>query len=323
MTTAVSELAIDLGTANTLVYADGRQIVDAPSVVALDPDRRVVAVGQPAKAMLGRAPKGLRVIRPLSSGVVNDLEACGLMLGALLHHIRASRRARIVVSVPLDTTQVERQAVAAVCERITSQAPRRVLDEPVAAAIGSGLPVDQPRASLVVDVGDGITEAVVMSCGGIVTSSSLRVGGSDLDRALETHLRNVHKLAIGELTAERLKIALGAAEDGSSDGHDRGCVEVGGLDRATGRPRRVVCPTEELWKALDDPITSIVTVVRNVLERIPGDLASDLIARGLVLTGGTALLGGLADRLAKETGLEVRLAPDPLRSVLLGNVSFL
>jgi rod shape-determining protein MreB and related proteins len=313
VSSTVSELAIDLGTASTLIHADGRLVAEAPSVVAIAAGR-VVAVGHAAKGMLGRVPSGVRVVRPLAGGVIGDLEACTLMLGAMLDPIRRGRRTRVVVSVPLDTTEVERHAVAAVCERLGA-APRTLIDEPLAAAIGSGLPVAEAQASMVVDAGEGITEAAVLSCGGVVASCSVRVGGGDLDRALAGALRSDHGLAVGEVTAERLKLSLGC-DDGSD-------LAVGGMDLASGRPRRLTVARSEILAAVKEPLDRVVDAVRTGLERTPAELSSDLVEQGMTLTGGTALLPGLADRLHRETGLRVQLAPDPLRSVLLGNAALL
>lgn len=312
---AVAELAIDLGTANTLVHADGRVVVDAPSVVAVGPRRRVVAAGHDAKAMLGRAPRGIRVVRPLAAGVVQDLDACGLLLGALLAPLRRSRRTRLVVSVPLDTTAVERHAVAAACERI-GPAPQTVVDEPYAAAVGAGLPVDAPVASMLVDVGEGITEAVVLACGGVVAAASQRVGGADLDRALLSLLRLHHGLAVGDTAIERVKLGLALLEEDAP-------VAIGGLDLVSGRPRRLDCPRHELAAGLEEPLCRVVDTVRTALERTPPELSADLTTRGLTLSGGTALLPGLAERLRDAIGVPVHLAPDPLRSVIHGNAALL
>ncbi|HSY16022.1 MAG TPA: rod shape-determining protein [Jatrophihabitantaceae bacterium] len=313
------DLAVDLGTANTLVYARGRGILlNEPSVVAVDTTTgAVLAVGLEAKLMIGRTPGTIRAARPLRHGVIADYELSSEMLRYFVRKVLQRRSVftgpRVVVCVPSGITGVEQRAVS---EAVYAAGARRVhiISEPMAAAIGAGLPVNQPAGSMVIDIGGGTTEVAVLSLGGIVASTSLRVAGDALDDAIVEHVRANFSLLIGERTAEELKISIGAAFPVT--GPQR--AEIRGRDIATGLPRNVTVSGDELRKAMDEPIARIVGAVRATLDRCPPELAGDLVSRGIVLTGGGALLRGLAARLQHEIGVPVLVADRPLDSVVLG-----
>ncbi len=312
------DLAVDLGTATTLVYARGRGVVlDAPSVVALDTRTgEVLAVGADAHRMIGRTPERIVALRPLRDGVIADFDATEQMLRLLLGSVqRRSRLAgpRVVVCVPSGVTGVERRAV----EEVTSHAGARevhVVEEPMAAAIGAGLPVHEPVGSLVVDIGGGTTEVAVISLGGVVTAVSERVAGDELDDAVVQHVKKQHGLLLGERTAEAIKEGVGSAFPLP----DEPVVEIRGRDLVSGLPRSVVVPAAEIRQALEEPVLSIVDAVRATLDRTPPELVSDVAERGVVLTGGGALLKGLDERLRVETGMPVRVAERPRECVALG-----
>ena len=316
------DLAIDLGTANTLVYARGRGILlDEPSVVAYDTSARaVVAVGAQAKLMLGRTPGHISAIRPLRDGVIADYEVTAEMLRYFVRKVLRRRGSltgpRVVICVPSAITSVERRAVS---ESAYAAGARRVhiIAEPMAAAIGAGLPVNQPAGSMVVDIGGGTTEVAVLALGGIVASTSLRVAGTALDLAIVDHVRSEFALLVGERTAEELKISVGSAfpVNGARN------AEIRGRDVGTGLPRNVTVSSDELRKAMDGPITRIVAAVRTTLDRCPPELAGDLVSRGIVLTGGGALLRGIDARLQHEIGIPVHVADRPLDSVVLGTAT--
>ena len=316
------DLAIDLGTANTLVYARGRGILlDEPSVVALDvQNNAVVAVGAEAKRMIGRTPDQIRAIRPLRDGVIADYEVTAEMLRYFVRKVLRRRGAftgpRIVVCVPSAITSVEQRAVS---ESAYAAGARRVhiIQEPMAAAIGAGLPVNQPTGSMVVDIGGGTTEVAVVALGGIVASTSLRVAGNALDLAIVDHIRTEFSLLIGERTAEELKISVGSAFPVA--GVRR--AEIRGRDVGTGLPRNITVSGDELRKAMELPLGRIVAAVRTTLDRCPPELAGDLVQRGIVLTGGGALLRGLDARLHHEIGIPVLVADRPLDSVVLGTAT--
>ncbi len=316
------DLAIDLGTANTLVYARGRGILlDEPSVVALDvQNNAVVAVGAEAKRMIGRTPDQIRAIRPLRDGVIADYEVTAEMLRYFVRKVLRRRGAftgpRIVVCVPSAITSVEQRAVS---ESAYAAGARRVhiIQEPMAAAIGAGLPVNQPTGSMVVDIGGGTTEVAVVALGGIVASTSLRVAGNALDMAIVDHIRTEFSLLIGERTAEELKISVGSAFPVA--GVRR--AEIRGRDVGTGLPRNITVSGDELRKAMELPLGRIVAAVRTTLDRCPPELAGDLVQRGIVLTGGGALLRGLDARLQHEIGIPVLVADRPLDSVVLGTAT--
>jgi len=312
------DMAVDLGTANTLVYVRGRGIVlDEPSVVALDQRTgAIVAVGTSAKQMLGRTPDGIVAIRPLKNGVVSDFETTERMLRYFIQKVHGRRtlaKPRLVICVPGGITAVEQRAVkdagyAAGARRVF------VIEEPMAAAIGAGLPVHDAEGSMVVDIGGGTTEVAVISLGGIVTSISARVGGDQLDDAIIHHVKKEYSLLLGERTAEDIKIRLGSAFPTRNEPQ----AQVRGRDLISGLPRTVVLTAEEIRRALNDPVTAIVDAVRTTLDRTPPELAGDVMDSGIVLTGGGALLKGLDERLRHETGMPVTVAEDPASCVALG-----
>jgi rod shape-determining protein MreB and related proteins len=316
-----SDLSIDLGTANTLVYVRGKGIVCCePSVVAVHkaaPNvNRVLAVGKEAKEMLGRTPGNIVAIRPLKDGVISDFEVTEAMLSYFIrkvHNRKAFVRPRIIVAVPFGITQVEKRAVK---ESATSAGAREVylVEEPIAAAIGAGLPITEPTGNMIVDIGGGTTEVAVISLAGIVYSTSIRVAGDRMDEAIIQHLKRKYNLLIGERTAELIKITIGAAYP---DDEDRKML-VKGRDLVAGIPKTIEISSEEIRKALSDPINSIVEAVRMTLERTPPELSADIIDKGIVLAGGGALLKNLDVLLREETGLPVIVADDPLSCVALG-----
>lgn len=323
MALGTRDVGIDLGTVNTLVWGRGRGVLlREPSVVAVDEATgRVVAVGEEAFRMIGRTPGGVTARRPLREGVVADYALTEAMLRHFLQRAGAGRgllRPRVMLSVPSDITTVERRAVV---EAALQAGARQVLliEEPVAAALGAGLDVTEPAATMVVDVGGGTTDVALLSMGGVVMSRSVRVGGNRMDEAVARFVRQQFNLVIGERAAEELKIRLGTAVP---ERRDDGCT-VRGRDAATGLPRTVYLTAAQIHAALREPLAEIVAAVRWVLERTPPDLAADLLDRGIVLTGGGSLLRDLDLLLARETGLPVRLADDPLASVVLGTAQCL
>ncbi|HEY2166485.1 MAG TPA: rod shape-determining protein [Jatrophihabitantaceae bacterium] len=316
------DLAIDLGTANTLVYARGRGIMlNEPSVVAVDTTTNaVVAVGAEAKRMIGRTPGHIVAVRPLQDGVIADYDVTAEMLRYFVRKVLRRRGAftgpRIVVCVPSGITSVEQRAVS---ESAYAAGARRVhiISEPMAAAIGAGLPVNQPSGSMVIDIGGGTTEVAILALGGIVAATSLRVAGDAIDTAIVDYVRSNFSLLIGERTAEELKISVGTAFPVSGPKN----AEIRGRDMATGLPRNVTMSGLELRKAIEPPVTRIVAAVRSTLDRCPPELAGDLVTRGIVLTGGGALLRGLDARLQHEIGVPVLVADRPLDSVVLGTAT--
>jgi len=313
------DLAIDLGTANTLVYARGRGILlDEPSVVAVDTSTNsVVAVGVEAKRMIGRTPGHIRAVRPLQDGVIADYDVTAEMLRYFVRKVLRRRGSfsgpRVVVCVPSGITSVEQRAVS---ESAYAAGARRVhiISEPMAAAIGAGLPVNQPQGSMIVDIGGGTTEVAILALGGIVAATSLRVAGNALDTAIVDYIRAEFSLLIGERTAEELKISVGSAFPTSGPKN----AEIRGRDVGTGLPRNVTVSGDALRKAMDVPLGRITAAVRATLDRCPPELAGDLVTRGIVLTGGGALLRGLDARLQHEIGIPVLVADRPLDSVVLG-----
>ena len=318
-----ADMAIDLGTANTLVYVKGRGIVLAePSVVAIADVRgkkQVVAVGEEAKQMLGRTPGYITASRPLRDGVIADFELAEEMIKHFIrrvHNRRTFASPMIVICVPSGSTAVERRAIQ---ESAESAGARRVhlIEEPMAAAIGAGLPVTEPSGSLVVDIGGGTTEVAVISLGGIVYARSVRVGGDKMDEAIIGYIRRHHNLLIGESSAERIKMELGAAEPRNRC--DEGpCREVRGRDLMNGVPREVMVSQREIADSLAEPVSAIVEAVKVALENTPPELAADIVDRGIVLTGGGALLYRLDQVLRDATGLSVVIAENPLQCVALG-----
>jgi rod shape-determining protein MreB and related proteins len=312
------DLAVDLGTANTLVFVRGRGVVlDQPSFVAMNTESgRFLAVGADAKEMLGRAPAPVSVIRPLRSGVISDFEAAQHLLRTFLlrvHHRKRFVRPRVIVCVPSAVTQVECRAVE---EAALEAGARRVeiVLEPLAAAVGAGLPIDEARGSMVVDIGGGTTDVAVFVLGGVVASANAPVGGDVFDQAVLAFCRKELAIAIGERTAERLKIVGGAA----SPGDRNTLIEFLGRDLATGRPRTVRVHSDALAEGLAEAVATIVDTVVSVFERMPPEIVPDIATRGITLTGGGALLAGLAVRLERECGIRVLVDPEPLSCVVRG-----
>jgi rod shape-determining protein MreB len=318
MTFLGRDMAVDLGTANTLVYVRGRGIVlNEPSVVALNTNNgQVVAVGVEAKRMIGRTPGNIVAVRPLKDGVIADFDVTERMLRYFIQKVhRRTRMAkpRIVVAVPSGITGVEQSAV----KEAGHQAGARkvyIIEEPMAAAIGAGLPVNEPTGNMVVDIGGGTTEVAVISLGGIVTSQSIRIGGDELDQAIITFGKKEHSLMLGERTAEEIKLALGSAFPAKEEPH----AEIRGRDLVSGLPKTVLISAAEVRKAIDEPINLIIDAVKSTLDKCPPELAGDVMDRGIALTGGGALLRGLDQRIREETGMPVHIADSPLDSVVLG-----
>jgi len=318
-----ADMAIDLGTANTLVYVKGRGIVLAePSVVAIADVRgkkQVVAVGEEAKQMLGRTPGYITASRPLRDGVIADFEVAEEMIKHFIrkvHNRRGFASPLIIVCVPSGSTAVERRAIQ---ESAESAGARKValIEEPMAAAIGAGLPVTEPSGSMVVDIGGGTTEVAVISLGGIVYSRSIRVGGDKMDEAIISYIRRSHNLLIGESSAERLKMDIGAASQTDEPGHGP-LREVRGRDLMNGVPREVLVSQNQIAESLAEPVGAIVESVKVALENTPPELAADIVDKGIVLTGGGALLNRLDQVLRDATGLAVVVAENPLQCVALG-----
>ena len=312
------DMAVDLGTANTLVYVRGRGIVlNEPSVVALNTNNgQVVAVGVEAKRMIGRTPGNIVAVRPLKDGVIADFDVTERMLRYFIQKVhRRTRMAkpRIVVAVPSGITGVEQSAV----KEAGHQAGARkvyIIEEPMAAGIGAGLPVNEPTGNMVVDIGGGTTEVAVISLGGIVTSQSIRIGGDELDQAIITFGKKEHSLMLGERTAEEIKLALGSAFPSK----DEPQAEIRGRDLVSGLPKTVLITAAEVRQAIEDPVNLIIDAVKTSLDKCPPELAGDVMDRGIALTGGGALLRGLDRRIREETGMPVHIADSPLESVVLG-----
>jgi rod shape-determining protein MreB len=318
-----ADMAIDLGTANTLVYVKGRGIVLAePSVVAIADVRgkkQVLAVGEEAKQMLGRTPGNISAIRPMRDGVIADFEVAEEMIKHFIrkvHNRRSFASPIIIVCVPSGSTAVERRAIQ---ESAESAGARRVLliEEPMAAAIGAGLPVTEPSGSMIVDIGGGTTEVAVISLGGIVYSRSVRVGGDKMDEAIISYIRRQHNLLIGESSAERIKIGLAAARP-AENGEEGPWLEVKGRDLVNGVPREVTVSNRQISESLAEPVFQITEAVKVALENTPPELAADICDKGIVLTGGGALLNRLDQVLREATGLPVVVAEDALSCVVLG-----
>jgi len=316
-----NDLAIDLGTANTLIYVRGKGIVcNEPSVVAVQKGagggRRVLAVGAEAKKMLGRTPGSIVAIRPLRDGVIADFEITEVMLRYFIqrvHNRKALVRPRIIIGVPFGITEVEKRAVK---ESAESAGAREVylVEEPMAAAIGAGLPVSEPTGNMIVDIGGGTTEVAVISLKGVVITKSVRVGGNKMDEAIVQYIKRKYNLLIGERTAELIKITIGSAYPGN----EIQTMEIKGRDLVAGVPKTVEVSDEEIRDSLLEPINQIVDAVRIALEWTPPELASDIVDKGIVLAGGGALLRNLDVLLREETGLPIMLADDPLAAVVMG-----
>jgi rod shape-determining protein MreB len=319
-----TDLSIDLGTANTLIYVKGKGIIlNEPSVVAIRQDelgsnKRIVAVGAEAKRMLGRTPGNILAIRPMKDGVIADFFVTEKMLQHFIHKVHETNRflrpsPRVLVCVPCGSTQVERRAIR---ESAMGAGAREVylIEEPMAAAIGAGMPVDEPRGSMVVDIGGGTTEVAIISLSGVVYAQSVRIGGDRFDEAIINYVRRNYGSLIGETTAERIKQEIGSAYPGNEMRE----IEVRGRNLAEGVPRSFILNSNEILEALQEPISGIVGAVRTALEQTPPELASDIAERGMVLTGGGALLRNLDRLLMEETGLPVVVAEDPLTCVARG-----
>lgn len=312
------DLAIDLGTANTCIFARGKGIVvSEPSIVAFNTvNGRIEAVGTEAKEMLGRTPGNMTAIRPLKDGVIADFEAAEKML---THFIRKAHkrsgwlRPRVVIGVPSEITQVERRAVKDSAMRAKASEVH-LIEEAMAAAIGAGMPITEAAGNMVIDVGGGTTDIAVISLAGVVYGRSVRIAGNELDEAIIQHARKVHNLLIGERTAEQIKMEIGSAYPLDQ----RMTMEVKGRHLGEGKPKTITMDDEEVRKALSEPVRAMIAAVHDALERIPPELSADILDRGVILTGGGSLLKNLDRRLREETGLPVQLAEDPLSSVVLG-----
>ncbi|MBN1355157.1 rod shape-determining protein [bacterium] len=313
-----NDLAIDLGTANTLVYVKNKGIViNEPSIVAIHKEKRnVLAVGKQAKEMLGRTPGNIIAIRPMKDGVIADFEVTEKMLRYFIqraHNRRIFLRPRIIICVPSGITPVEKKAVrdSALQARASEV---YLVEEPMAAAIGAGLPVSEPSGNMIVDIGGGTTEVAVISLAGIVYSRSLRMGGDEMDQAIVKFIQRKYNLLIGERTTENIKIEIGSA----APLDEEMTMEIKGRDLVAGIPKTLIITSEEIREALMDAVQSIVDVVRTALERTPPELSADIVDKGIVLSGGCALLKKLDVRLREETGLPVTIADDPLTCVCVG-----
>ena len=313
------DMAVDLGTANTLVYVRGRGVVlNEPSVVAINTNTKgILAVGTEAKRMIGRTPGNIVAIRPLRDGVIADFDTTERMLRYFIQKVHKRRhfaKPRIVVCVPSGITGVEQRAV----KDAGYQAGARkvyIIEEPMAAAIGAGLPVHEPTGNMVVDIGGGTTEVAVISLGGIVTSMSIRTGGDKLDLAIISYIKKEYSLMLGERTAEEIKMSIGSAFPMPDEPH----AEIRGRDLVSGLPKTIVVSAEEIRKAIEEPVNAIIDAVKTTLDKCPPELSGDIMDRGIVLTGGGALLGGLDERLRHETGMPILIADNPLHSVAIGS----
>ncbi len=317
-----NDLAIDLGTATTLIYVKGKGIVSCePSVVAVQRDSRggkkVLAVGREAKEMLGRTPGNIQAVRPLRDGVIADFEITEAMLRyfiARAHNRRTLVKPRIIICVPFGITEVEKRAVKESAEGAGAREVH-LIEEPMAAAIGAGLPITEPSGNMIVDIGGGTTEVAVISLAGIVYSQSVRVGGDKMDESIMAYMKRKYNMAIGEQTAERIKITIGNAYPLEQ----QLTMEVKGRDLVAGIPKTVVVNSDEIRESLAEPMNAIVDAVLIALERTPPELAADIVDKGIVLTGGGSLLKNLDVLLREETGLPVMVCDDPISAVVLGS----
>ena len=319
-----NDIGIDLGTATTLVYVKGQGVVLCePSVVAVDRNTHaVLAVGDEAKRMLGRTPGNIVAIRPMKDGVIADFDITEAMLRYFIRKVY--RRIplvspRVVIAVPSGITEVEKRAVKDSAERAGARSPVLLVEEPIAAAIGVGLPIQEPSGNMIVDIGGGTTEIAVISLAGIVYSKSIRIGGDECDQAIMNHLKKSYNLMIGERTAEEVKIKIGSGYPLDEES----TIEVKGRDILAGLPKTITVSSEEIREALSETTSAILEAIRITLERTPPELSADLISRGLILAGGGALLWGLDKLISEETGLPVHIADDPLTAVALGTGRYL
>lgn len=313
------DMAIDLGTANTLVFVRGQGIVlNEPSVVAIDThDNRPLEVGMAAKRMIGRTPSHIQAIRPLRDGVIADFDITEKMLRYFIDKVHTGRfaaRPRIVICVPSGITAVERRAV----EEAAYHAGARktyTIEEPMAAAIGVGLPVHEPTGSMVVDIGGGTTEVAVISLGGIVVSRSIRIGGDEMDDSIIDWVKKEYSLMLGERTAEQVKLAIGSAWPYPNEP----AAELRGRDLVSGLPKTIVLSSQDIREAMEEPVAAVIDAIKYTLDKTPPELAADIMERGIILTGGGALLRGLDHRLVHETGMPIVTADRPLQSVVIGS----
>ncbi len=311
------DLAIDLGTANTLVYARGEGIVlNEPSVIALNQrSGDVLAIGRDAWKMIGKTPSHIVAVRPLRQGAITDFEITERMIRLVLHRAGVSRfnRPRVVICVPSAITAVEQRAVREAARR-AGATEAHLLEQPMAAAIGAQLPIESPVGNMVIDIGGGTTETALISLGGVVALEAVRIGSFDIDAAIQNHVRRVHGIAVGEQTAEQIKVAIGSAWPSDQEYE----AEVRGREMSSGLPRTVVLTSNEVRDAIDEPVTAMVDSVVTCLGSAPPELAQDLIVRGIHLVGGGGMLRGMAERVAAEAHVDVRLVKQPLESVVLG-----
>ncbi len=312
------DMGIDLGTANTLVYIKGKGIVvREPSVVAIQTDtKQVLAVGEEAKRMIGRTPGNIVAIRPLKDGVIADFDITQNMLKYFIKRATSGRSLflpRVVICVPSGVTEVEKRAVEEAAIHAGAK-EAYLIEEPMAAAIGAGLPVQEPTGSMIVDIGGGTTEVAIISLGGIVTSKSIRVGGDELDESIVNYIKKEYSLMIGERTAEEVKISIGTADENNKERK----MNIRGRDLVTGLPKVIEISSKEVYEAMKDQIFAILDVIKSTLEKTPPELAADIMEQGIMLTGGGALLEGLNKLIAKETGMPVNVAENPLDCVALG-----
>jgi rod shape-determining protein MreB len=313
------DIAVDLGTANTLVYVRGRGIVlNEPSVVAVNTHNgAVLAVGAEAKKMMGRTPGNIVSIRPLKDGVIADFEIAERMLRYFIRKVHPRRllaQPRVVICVPSGITGVERRAVEDAADAAGARQVH-LIEEPMAAAIGVGLPIQEATGNMVVDIGGGTTEVAVISYAGIVTANSVRVAGDELDNAVIQYAKKEYSILLGDRTAEEIKLAIGSADETDGELH----AEVRGRDLVSGLPKIIVLTSTEIRRAMEEPVAQIIDAVRDTLDKCPPELSGDIMDRGIVLTGGGALLRGLDQRLRRETGMPVLVAENPLHSVVLGS----
>ncbi len=314
------DLAIDLGTANTVVYVRGQGIVlNEPSIVSLNTrNGQILAVGAEAKRMLGRTPSHIEAIRPLKDGVIADFDICEKMLRYFIQRVHSRNRwakPRMVICIPSGITGVEKRAVQEAAEFAGARKPVLVIEEPMAAAIGSGLPIHEPAGNMVVDIGGGTCEVAVISMGGIVASESIRVAGDEFDEAILSFMKREYSLALGERTAEEVKLHLASAYPLEEELH----AEIRGRDLVTGLPRTITVSTQEIREAIEEPVAAIIDAVKVTLDKTPPELAADVMERGIVITGGGSLLLGLDAAIQAETGMPVRRAKNALFSVVLGS----
>ena len=312
------DMALDLGTANTVVYVRGEGIVlNEPSVVAVNArSRKVLAVGAAAKSMIGRTPAHIQAVRPLKDGVIADFDMCQEMLRFFVESVHQRRwtKPRMVIAVPSGITGVEQRAVQEAAESAGARRPTHIIEEPMAAAIGTGMKVWEPTGNMVVDIGGGTTEVAVISLGGIVSSESIRVGGDEFDDAIVQFVKKEHSLLIGERTAEEIKIVLGSAYPLPREAR----AEIRGRDLVSGLPRVVSVTTEDIREGLEEAVVAICDAVRGTLDRTPPELAADIMESGITLAGGGALLRNLDQRMSNETGMPITVALDPLHAVVRG-----